>query len=153
MVVQIDIDGTIDAAPEFFRWLSVALKRDGHRVLVVTSRTTSPENVKATAAELKELGVVYDVLFLSPELDDLDARRLPPGLHPAHRLYISKLFAAEDHGTEVLFDDCGITADLFQRYLPKVKIFRPLKGRAVSPENDLSQFGVSQAQFSEVPSM
>ena len=31
MVVQIDIDGTIDAAPEFFRWLSVALKRDGHR--------------------------------------------------------------------------------------------------------------------------
>lgn len=127
MIVQLDLDGTLDAAPAFFAWLTAALRRDGHRVLVVTSRTTSPENLKATAAELKELGVVYDQLFLSPALDDLDSRRFPPGMYPAHRLYVYKLIAAEDHGVEVLFDDCSITTDLFRKHLPKVKVFRPLR--------------------------
>ena len=49
MIAQIDIDATITAAPEFFAWLTRALKRDGHRVLIVSSRTISPENLKLTA--------------------------------------------------------------------------------------------------------
>ncbi|MBI2789823.1 MAG: hypothetical protein HYX59_14200 [Elusimicrobia bacterium] len=127
MVIQIDIDGTIDAAPEFFRWLTVALTRDDHTVLIVSSRTTSKENLLATAAELKEYGVIYDKLILSPEHDNLDVSRFPPSLQAAHRLYVSKLIAAEDHGTTVLYDDCGITSELFRKHLPNVAVFRPLR--------------------------
>lgn len=125
MIIQIDIDGTIDHSPQFFSWLTSALRRDKHTILIVSSRTTSPENLKATAAELKAWGVVYDRLILSPTLNDLDSSRFPPGLHPAHRLYVGKLMAAEDYGTEILFDDCTITGDLFRKNLPRVKIFRP----------------------------
>ena len=127
MIVQIDIDGTITAAPEFFAWLSRALRRDGHTVLVVTSRTTSSENLRFTAEEMRGYSIVFDELILSPAVEDLDPQRLPPGLHPAHRLYVYKLISAEDHGTEVLFDDCTITADLFRKYLPDVMVFRPLR--------------------------
>lgn len=127
MVIQIDIDQTITAAPEFFAWLSQALRRDGHRVLIVTSRTTSPEPLRLTAEELRAFGVVYDKLLLSPAVDDLDPRRLPPGLHSAHRIFVFKLIAAQDYGTEILFDDCSITSDLFRRHLPDVRVFRPLR--------------------------
>ena len=127
MIVQIDIDGTIDLAPQFFSWLTTALRRDEHTILIVSSRTTSQENLKITAAELKGWGIVYDRLILSPELDDLDPRRFPPGLHRAHRLYVSKLIAAQDYGTEILYDDCTITGDLFRKHLPRVKVFRPIR--------------------------
>ena len=80
-----------------------------------------------TADELREWEITYDKLILSPALDDLDSRRFPPGLHPGHKLYVSKLIAAQDHGTEILFDDCGVTAELFRKHLPQVKVFRPLR--------------------------
>ncbi len=129
MIVQIDIDHTITAAPEFFAWLTKALREDGHRILIVSSRTTSPENLRFSAQELRAFGIVFDELHLSPEVTELDPHRLPPGLHPAHRLYVYKLLVAQDHGADYLFDDCGITAELFQRYLPTVTVFRPVRKR------------------------
>ncbi|PIP84780.1 MAG: hypothetical protein COR54_02270 [Elusimicrobia bacterium CG22_combo_CG10-13_8_21_14_all_63_91] len=130
MVVQLDIDGTIDRAPEFFAWMSTALLRDGHRVLVVTSRTTSPENIRLTAEGLRAFGIVYNRLLLSPAVDDLDPGRLPPSLLPTHRLFVYKLIAAQDHGTEILFDDCKITSDIFRRHSPDVRVYRPLRPEA-----------------------
>jgi len=67
---------------------------------------------------------VYDMLVLSPELKNLDSKRFPPGMSVGHKLYIHKLFAAEDNGIEILFDDCGITTELFRKHLPEVKVFR-----------------------------
>ena len=127
MVIQIDIDGTIDRAPAFFKWLTISLKKDDHKVLIVTSRTHSPQNRLATADELGSLGIVYDALILSPEPDAINIGRMPRDLHPAHKLFINKIFAAEDNGVDSVFDDCGITADLFRRYLPKVQVFRVLE--------------------------
>lgn len=88
MVVQIDIDGTIDQAPEFFAWLTRSLRRDGHTILIVSSRTTSPGNLKFSAAEIQAFGVVYDKLLLSPAVEDLEPERLPPGLQPAHKIFL-----------------------------------------------------------------
>jgi hypothetical protein len=42
------------------------------------------------------------------------------------KLYIYKLFTAEDNKIEVLFDDCGITTELFRKHLPKITVFRLL---------------------------
>ncbi|MCX5784554.1 MAG: hypothetical protein NTX59_02595 [Elusimicrobia bacterium] len=126
MNIQIDIDGTIDKAPEFFKWLTRSLRADGHKVFIVSSRTSSPRNDRETAKELEGYGVVYDKLILSPELKNLDSKRFPPDMNAGHKLYIHKLFAAEDNGIEILFDDCGITTELFRKHLPEVKVFRPL---------------------------
>ena len=129
MIVQIDIDGTITAAPECFAWLTQALRRDGHTVLIVSSRAASPDNLAFSAEELRAFGIVWDKLFLSPAVDDLDPHRLPPFLEPAHRLVVYKLLVAEDHRVDILFDDCSITSELFQRYAPDVKVFRPMRKR------------------------
>ncbi|MEK6542891.1 MAG: hypothetical protein AABZ44_00420 [Elusimicrobiota bacterium] len=127
MNIQIDIDGTIDEAPGFFRWLTASLKRDGHKVIIVTSRTDSPETRTLTTKELKDWGITYDKLILSPETDKLDPKRLPKDLDWAHKLFIFKVITAQDDDVDILFDDCSITASLFKRYLPQVKIFRFLK--------------------------
>jgi hypothetical protein len=125
LTVQIDVDHTANAAPEFFSWLTKALRRDGHRVLIVTDRETSRENDAATAAELREMGIEWDELILSPALRDLDSRRFPPGLPVAHRVFVNKLIVAEDHAVDVVFDDDGVVADLFRLHLPEVSVFRP----------------------------
>ena len=124
MVIQIDIDGTIDKATEFFKWLTNNLHKDGHRVLIVSSRTYSPENQKETINELESYGIIYDKLILTPDLKKLDIKRFPPDMQPAHKIYIYKLFTAEDNNVEIIFDDCGITMELFRKYLPHVKVFR-----------------------------
>ncbi len=125
MVIQIDIDGTLDSVPAFFQWFTGSLKKDGHKVLIVTSRTHSPQNRQATIDELIEMNIVYDALIMTPEA--LDPKRIPRDLHPAHKLFINKIWAAEDNGVDAVFDDCGITADLFRRYLPQVQVFRVLE--------------------------
>ena len=126
MNIQIDIDGTIDKAPEFFKWLTQSLRASNHKVFIVSSRTTSPQNDKETAKELKEYEVTYDKLVLTPNLKDLDSKRFPTDMNPGAQLYIHKLFTAEDNDTDILFDDCGITTELFRKYLPGVKVFRLL---------------------------
>ena len=126
MNIQIDIDGTIDKAPEFFKWLTQSLRVSNHKVFIVSSRTTSPQNDKETAKELKEYEVTYDKLVLTPNLKDLDSKRFPTDMNPGAQLYIHKLFTAEDNDTDILFDDCGITTELFRKYLPGVKVFRLL---------------------------
>ena len=125
MKIQLDIDGTLDRSPGFFRWLSTSLRKDGHDVLIVTSRVESPGNRLATERQLEGWKISYDTLILSPPPDDLDEKKLPKDLHPAHRQFITKVFVARDDKVDILFDDCGITAELFKRYLPKVLVFRP----------------------------
>jgi hypothetical protein len=131
--VQIDIDGTITRMPGFYKWLTESLRRDGHSVLIASSRTTSPENDKITAKELAEMGVVYDKMILSPELNNLDKSRLPADMNPGESLYVYKLIVAQDEKTTILIDDCGVTAGLFQRHLPNVEILLPLQGN-LSPK-------------------
>lgn len=126
MNIQIDIDGTIDKAPEFFKWLTQSLRASNHKVFIVSSRTTSPQNDKETAKELKEYGVTYDKLVLTPNLKDLDSKRFPPDMNSGAKLYIHKLFTAEDNKIDILFDDCGITTELFRKHRPEVKVFRLL---------------------------
>lgn len=126
MNIQIDIDGTIDKAPDFFKWLTQSLRVSNHKVFIVSSRTYSLHNEKETAKELKEYGVTYDKLVLTPSLKDLDSKRFPPDMNSGAKLYIYKLFAAEDNNIDILFDDCGITTELFRKYLHNVKVFRLL---------------------------
>lgn len=79
-----------------------------------------------TAKELKGYGVTYDKLVLTPNLKDLELNRFPPDMNPGAKLYIYKLFTEEDNDIDILIDDCGITTELFRKYLPEIKVFRLL---------------------------
>ncbi len=58
MIVGLDIDGTITRHPEFFAFLSRALKRAGHKVVVITFR----EDRQNAASDLAQWGVAYSKL-------------------------------------------------------------------------------------------
>ena len=62
MHVAVDIDQTITAAPEFFAWLTRALRRDGHKVSVLSLR----RGQEGAKADLARLGVEFDQLELLP---------------------------------------------------------------------------------------
>ncbi len=124
MVIQIDIDGTITQAPDFFKQLTHAFHKDDHKILIVSSRTELPEIREDTVRELQDYGIVYDKLILTPTLEGLEKKQLPAGLLPDHHLHAGKLIAAKDYVTDILFDDCEATIDLFRQHLPKVQVFQ-----------------------------
>lgn len=63
MTVVIDVDETAAAWPRFFGWLASALRRDGHKLVVLTAR----RDRDGTAALLERLGVEFDVLETPPD--------------------------------------------------------------------------------------
>src|SRR5581483_4372737 len=67
MNVALDIDGTISEHPEFFAVLSAALRKAGHRVLVLTYR--DPARGEATRAQLTAWGIEFDELVIAPSLE------------------------------------------------------------------------------------
>lgn len=88
MRIVIDVDETITAMPPFFAWMTGALRRDGHRVTILTVR----RNHEDTARELSGLGVVYDHL------------EVPPA-EVEHAL-AWKIGRARELAPDVIFDDC-----------------------------------------------
>ena len=69
MNVGLDIDGTITAEPEMFSILSRGLKEKGHNVYILTFR--HEEYRDSTEAELKEMGIVHDGLYMGENIIDL----------------------------------------------------------------------------------
>lgn len=88
MHVVIDVDETITAKPEFFSWLTHALRRDGHRVVILTVRRDGEE----TAALLGQLQIAYDRLETPPS-------------DVAHALQW-KIGRAQALAPDVVIDDC-----------------------------------------------
>lgn len=60
--VVLDLDETITAHPLFFSWLSSALRRDGHRVTVLTLRRSR----ETTIRDLEARNITWDVLLVLP---------------------------------------------------------------------------------------
>ena len=88
MIVVIDVDETVTAAPVFFSWLSRALRRDGHRVIILTVRRDRED----TARLLVRLGVAWDELVTPPP--------------EADRALEWKISRARELAPDVLIDDC-----------------------------------------------
>ena len=70
MVVGFDIDGTITKHLEFFSFLTRALIKEGHKVMIITSR----DDKTLTDKDLKEWEIVYSELVVADYIanDDLD---------------------------------------------------------------------------------
>jgi hypothetical protein len=66
--VGFDIDGLLDERPEFFAFLSAALRAGGHFVAILTYR--DPARRAHTEEQLRAWGVVYDELHFARALDD-----------------------------------------------------------------------------------
>ncbi len=68
MRVGLDLDGLLDERPDFFAFLSAALRAGGHFVAVLTYR--DPMREEQTQTQLTEWGIVYDELHFARSLAD-----------------------------------------------------------------------------------
>lgn len=125
--VAFDIDDTITANPEFFRFLSHSIKKAGGNVYIISSRTDMREVYDATVKELKELDIVFDDIILIPEM------RIAQEICPVKELnsyqkYIwQKIKYCEELGVKLYFDDEEAVVELFQKLAPKIQVFKVVK--------------------------
>ena len=68
MRIGLDIDGLLDERPEFFAFLSAALRAGGHFVAILTYR--DPAREEQTRRQLGAWGVSYDELHFARALSD-----------------------------------------------------------------------------------
>jgi hypothetical protein len=68
MRIGLDLDGLLDERPDFFAFLSAALKAAGHFVAVLTHR--DPESRVRTEAQLAAWGIAFDELHFARSLSD-----------------------------------------------------------------------------------
>ena len=68
MRIGLDLDGLLDERPDFFAFLSAALRAAGHFVAVLTYR--DPEARDRTEAQLAGWGIAFDELRFARSLDD-----------------------------------------------------------------------------------
>jgi hypothetical protein len=68
MRIGLDIDGLLDERPDFFSFLSVALRAGGHFVAVLTYR--DPGSQARTEGQLAAWGIEYDELHFARSLSD-----------------------------------------------------------------------------------
>lgn len=88
MHIVIDVDETITAKPMFFSWLAGALRRDGHRVTILTVRRDREDTMRLLARH----EVSYDRLETPPD-----------GVMEALKW---KILRAKELAPDILFDDC-----------------------------------------------
>jgi len=68
MRIGLDLDGLLDEQTAFFRFLTAALRSQGHFVAILTYRDA--ESRDRTEATLAEWGINYDELHFARSLDD-----------------------------------------------------------------------------------
>ena len=131
MVVGLDIDGTITAAPEFFRMLSEAVYREGGKVIIVSARSNTRLVRTETEIELRRYGILYSKLILLPEGADMLGDP-PPEVGYLERYLWQKVYVSLAEGVGVFFDDDDVVVDLFGKYGMGVQVYQamaPLHGR------------------------
>lgn len=72
----LDIDGTIDANPQFFAWLTYRLKKPGNTNEVVVITCRNPKRWSGTIAELQSWGILYDSVIMMPAEHPRDHKAL-----------------------------------------------------------------------------
>ncbi len=68
MRVGLDLDGLLDERPDFFSFLTVALRAAGHFIAILTYR--DPESRLRTESQLAGWGIAHDELRFAHSLSD-----------------------------------------------------------------------------------
>ncbi len=125
MKIALDIDDTITANPEFFSIVSRAVRRDGGRIYVVTSRLGIPESERETKRELDTWGIEFDELIFIPASGDPNQIPCPHEDLDWYQKYLwQKVKICLDRGVDLVFEDDPKVIALFEKCAPAIRTCR-----------------------------
>ena len=123
MNISLDVDGTISRLPKLFAVLSHAVRASGGKIIVVTSRSNTPEVWDTTRRELRSYGVEYDELFVIP--DGTDRIPCPHASLDWYQQYLwQKVHVCLVREVDAVFEDDPKVINLFKAYAPDIQVFR-----------------------------
>ena len=120
LIIALDIDGTITARPEFFAKFSREARAQGHRVVLLTSR--SREVVEESLEEVRGYGVEFDDYYFLPESSERPDGDFPSELNWFEKQIWQKAEYCRDRGVDVFYEDCSKTIALVEKYSPGTKV-------------------------------
>lgn len=130
IAIGIDIDGTITLDPAFFSSFASRCLEKGIRVHIVSARP--PDSRVETEAELWELEVDYNELYLLPPMEE--AIKLCPHdeIEWFHRHFWLKVDYALRQRLTHFVDDNEHVIELFRIYAPEICIVPAFERHALS---------------------
>ena len=129
--IGLDMDNTITEQPEFFSFLSKCVKEYGGKVHVISSRTDDEEVLEATRKDLEELGILYDDIFLLPDISTALTRCPHKELNGSQMYNWQKVAYCKENDINVYFDDDDQVIYLFTRFAPEIKVSKVCTSRNV----------------------
>lgn len=122
MRLGLDIDNTISAYPKYYADLSRKVKERGGRVIIISSRSETPDVREITSNELNDWNIKFDKLYLFKSLDDVKHLCPYKNLGDYNTLLWQKLHHCIAESIEQYHDDDSVVIRLFKSYLPSVEV-------------------------------
>jgi hypothetical protein len=127
MKIGLDVDDTIMRQPEFFSILSNAVKKEGWKVHVVTTRPDRDADRERTLKDLSACKIAYDVIYHLPKQEG-EVEDCPHGeLDDYEKFVWQKVRYCKENGVGMFFDDDEHVVEIFKRYAPDIQVFRVCK--------------------------
>ena len=122
MIISIDIDDTITAAPSLFEVISSS--EQINRCIVVSSRSNDSDTRSETEKELRLLNIHYNKLYLLESYEYAD-HHCPHRELDWHQRYLwQKVDICLKESVDIVFEDDEKVIKLFKSYAPDIKIFQ-----------------------------
>ena len=121
MNLGLDIDGTISAAPAFFRRVARAWRAAGREVHVISARSDDPQVRRITEEDLAAWGIPHQGLHLLPGIA-ASQTLCPHGHLDWYSRYLwQKVAIAQALDVTVYFDDDAKVLSLFSEFAPAIR--------------------------------
>ena len=121
-VVGLDIDDTITAHPNKYASLSLREHQLGSRVVIISSRLDTPSVKAESVAQLAELSIYYDHMYLFQSFDDMEPVCPHEDLDWQDQYLWQKVAYAKAAGVTEHHDDDDRVIALFKRFAPEIRI-------------------------------
>jgi hypothetical protein len=121
-VVGLDIDDTITAHPHKYASLSLSEHQLGNMVVIISSRFDTPIVRAESVAQLADLNIYYDHMYLFKPFDDMDPVCPHEDLDWQDQYLWQKVAYAKAAGVTEHHDDDDRVITLFKRFAPEIRM-------------------------------
>ena len=124
MKIAIDVDGVVDAIPKFLSLITNLFDKKKIEVIILTSRSNTPEVIRETLKEIEFHKIQYDSYFFLPNTETRDPEEFPNDLSWFDKHIWQKAEFCRDNQVDIMFEDDEKTINHILKYSPNTRILQ-----------------------------